>query len=332
MLSDQDLMDVQKVASVMSDTVTILTNKPGTGDAFETNLVNIARQIAGVSMNRVEMVDEPGPSPFPEKPSLTLAVGNRRNIHYLAAPEGSELGPFLDALGWLGRGKEISGSESLTSLQDLSKPVDILVLIAAACPHCPQVVRAALALAIVQPLITVSIVDAVSFSDISERYKVKSTPTTIINDGMTIVGQIGVEQLASRLISAMGDESLTSVLDSMIKSGRAEDAAVLFCREKQPQAIVPIYLSKEFSTRMGALVTMEEALQINPRILDDIVEDLTPLLFQEEVGLRGDTAELLGKIGNPGAIPALRKAVKDPDPDVAEAAQEALEILESSLM
>lgn len=332
MLSDQDLMDVQKVAAAMAGTVTILTNTADVGDSFEANLINIARQISGVSMNRVEIVDDAGSPLFPDKPSLTLAAGETRNIHYLAAPEGRELGPFLDAVAWLGKGKEIPGSEAQNSLRDLSKPAHILVLIAATCPHCPQVVRAALTLAVIQPLITLSVVDAVHFSDLAERYKVKSTPTTIINDGMTIVGQIGLEQLAARLMSAIGNSSLTPILDSMIRSGRAEDAAELICRESRPQAIVPIYLSKEFSTRMGALVTMEEALQINPRILDDIVEDLTPLLFQEEVGLRGDTAELLGKIGNPSSIPALRKVVEDPDPDVREAAQEALEILESRLM
>jgi len=332
LLSDKDLAAVQKVTAVMAENVTIFANQPGTGDPFEANLINVARQISGVSMNRVELVDEAGVRMYAEKPSLTLAAGKARNIHYLAAPEGSELGPFLEAVSWLGKGKEIPASEAPASLQDLSKPVDILVLIAPTCPHCPQVVRAALSMAIIQPLITVWVADAVQYPDLAERYKVKSTPTTIINDGMTIVGQIGVEQLADRLIRAMEDSSLTTILDSMIKSGRAEDAAELICKENQPKAIVPIYLSKEFTVRMGALVAMEEALQINPRILDDLVDDLAPLLFQEEVGLRGDTADLLGKIGNPAALPALRRAAEDPDPDVREAVLEALEILESSLM
>ena len=330
MLSDQDLMDVQKVADTMAENVTILANKTGVGDAFEANLVNIARQMSGVSMNRINLGEESDLHAFPGKPSLTIARADIRNIHYLAAPEGRELAPFLDAVAWLGQA--LPGPDTPPSLMNLAKPVNMLVLIAAACPHCPQVVRAALALAINQPLITVSIVDAVYFSELAEQYRVKSTPTTIINDSMTIVGQIGIEQLAARVIETIDKASLSSILDSMIKSGRAEDAAELLCRENQPSAILPIYMSKEFSARIGALVTMEEALQINPRILDDIVEDLTPLLFQEETGLRGDTAELLGKIGNPVSIAALRRAVEDPDPDVREAVQEALEVLESRLM
>ena len=114
----------------------------------------------------------------------------------------------------------------------------------------------------------------------------------------------------------------------MIQAGRAEDAGDLLCREGKPEAIVPIYVSPEFSLRMGALVAMEEALEKDPRSLDPIVDELTELLSHQDAPLRGDTAELLGKIGNRQALPALRKAADDPDPDVRDAVEEALEALE----
>ncbi len=80
---------------------------------------------------------------------------------------------------------------------------------------------------------------------------------------------------------------------------------------------------------MGALVAIEEALGVNPRIMDPIVSDLIALLSQDGIALRGDTAELLGKIGNPAAEPALRNATEDADPDVREAAEEALTLVTS---
>jgi len=299
----------------------------GVENPFEANLVNIARQICGVSMNRIK-IEEGVESLLPGKPSLTPACGDMRNIHYFAAPEGTEFPPFMDLLLWMGSDNAPLQSDVVDQLDKLTMPCHVMILVAAACPHCPQVVRAALLLAARRPLITVSIVDAVQFEDLAQRYKVKSTPTTIINDGLTLIGRLTEEELAGHLLSAAEDNSLTPILESMIKSGRAEDAAELMCAREQPSAMLPIYLSKEFSVRMGALVALEEALERNPRILDPIVEELTPLLFQEEVGLRGDTAELLGKIGNPAAIPALRKTAEDPDPDVREAAEEALQILE----
>jgi len=327
-LTDQDLVAVQAAAERLTNSVTILVGSVDPRNSFDANLVNIARQISGVSMNRI-LIEEAADSVFPGKPSLTLTDGQTANIHYLAAPEGRELPPFLEALSWLGGAEAPLNPETAQALNTLVTPVHILVLMAEACPHCPDTIRAALGLAICRPLFRVSVLDALQFPDMAEKYRVNSTPTVIINDGLTLVGRIGREELAGKLMNAVGSaESLTLVLDSMIKSGRAEDAAELMCRKGQPEPILPIYLSKEFSVRMGALVTMEEALERDPRILDAIVADLIELLFQEEVALRGDTAELLGKIGNPTAISALKTvAAGDRDSDVREAAEEALELL-----
>jgi hypothetical protein len=311
----------------MSATVTIFVNAPGSDTPFEKDLVNIARQVSGVSMDRIrfELGTE---SVFPGRPSLTLSDGETRNIHYLAAPQGRELAPFLDALSWLGKGKESPVSPGSRSLDTLTFPVHVLVAIAPSCPYCPDVVRSAISLAVGRPLVTVSIVDALEFQELAEPHRVNATPTIVINDGLTLVGKVNAEELAGRLLEVGRAESLTSLLDSMIKLGRVEDAAELLCRENQPGAVIPLYLSKELSTRMGALVVMEEAIARSPRVFDPILGQLTDLLFQDEVALRGDTAELLGKIGNPSAIPALRKAAADEDPEVREAALEALALLE----
>ncbi|MGB6068758.1 MAG: thioredoxin family protein [Desulfomonilaceae bacterium] len=328
MLSDQDLMKVQAISSQISVPIIIRVSRGGgEQDRFEVNLTNIARQISGVSMNRIG-IEEETESILPGKPSLSPTSEGVRNIHYFAAPEGTEFAPFLDLLRWMGSDKTPTQSRATESLEKLATPCHLLVLMAAACPHCPQVVQAALSLAVVSPLVTVSIVDAVQFEDLARHYKVRSTPTTIIDDGLTLIGRLTAEELTDQVLRSVESTSLPSILESMIRAGRAEDAAEFLCSRDQPEAILPVYLSKEFSVRMGALVTLEEALRKNPRVLDPIVQELTALLFQEEVALRGDTAELLGKIGHPSAIPSLRKAAEDSDPDVREAVEEALQLLE----
>src|SRR5271157_3866880 len=100
--SDQELMQVQAAAEAMAGPVTITVYRTGMDDAFETKLVNIAAQINGVSMNRIKLEESAEPI-LPGKPSLTLAGGLPGNIHYVAAPEGHEFKPFLNALIWLGR-------------------------------------------------------------------------------------------------------------------------------------------------------------------------------------------------------------------------------------
>ena len=326
MLSEKELMQVQIASEKLARPVTIHVSANQALDNFGANLVNVGRQISGVTMNRILIQDDED-APFPGKPSLTLSADDQKNIHYLAVPEGHEFGPFLDAVMWLGQGKEVPEGRLYEPLRNVTDPIDVLVLVASVCPHCPLAVRAVLGLAIYQPSIRVTIADALQFPDIVERFKVKSTPTTIVNGGLTIVGQINVLQLVESIVTQGQSTTLTEVLRSMIESGRAEDAGALLCKKDKPEAILPLYKAPEFSLRMGALLAMEEALEEDPRSLDAIVPDLCNLLVHEEVGLRGDTAELLGKIGNPSAIPALSQAILDTDSDVREAATEALERL-----
>jgi len=141
---------------------------------------------------------------------------------------------------------------------------------------------------------------------------------------MTIVGGIKIDDLAEYLIGANDGASMSVILKSMIQSGRAEDAADLMCEKERADALLSIYTSNEFSQRMGALLVMEEALDRNPRVLDPILDQLIDLLQSDDVGLRGDTASILGRIGSSAAVPALKKAAEDPDPDVRDAVIEAL--------
>ena len=327
MLSDTELQSVQLVATSLTRPVTIFVAETASDTQFETNLINIARQISGVSLNRIK-IEETDESILPGKPSLTLSDETRRDIHYLAAPEGAEFGPFMDAVLWLGRGADPPGTEPFHSLRHLKDQTSILVLMAALCPHCPQIVRNAVAASINCSLVSVTVVDAVEFSDLASRYKVKSTPTLIIDDGLTLVGTISLEDMVSHIIKASEPAWLTAVLESMINAGRAEDAARLICRRKSPGAIMPLYRSQVFATRMGALVAMEEALEAQHTIFDPVLDELTALLSLDDVSLRGDTAELLGKIGNHSAIPALVRIADDPNPDVREAVMEALALLQ----
>lgn len=330
MLSDSELIRVQDISSKLTKPVRLVLFGTGNQSPIERQIFDIARQVSGVSMNRIILEESPEPVII-GKPSITLTNGEERRIHYLAFAQGAEFTPFLEAIAWLGGGSQAKNQSLAGLLDELTYPIDLKVLIANSCPHCPHTVRAALSLAMQSNFVSVTVIDALEFSDLAEKFKCKSTPTTIINDGLTIVGNIGAEELAKKVMESANETSLTAVVDSMVKCGRAEDAAKLVCRKHQPSALIEVYRQKEFSTRIGALVAMEHALEINPEIFDEVIADLCDLLFSDDVGLKGDTAELLGKIGNTQAIPSLKRALDDQDEDVQEAVQEALQILEAKL-
>ncbi len=327
MLNDTDLMKVQDIAARLAEPVTLHVSGAREGEPFDENLANTARQIAGVSANRI-LLEEVDPPIFLGKPSVTISSSKGGNIHYLMAPEGLELDPFLDGIAWMGGAEEAPRSDEIDRLSSLSSPVSVLALAATVCPHCPMVIRTVLSAAVGRPLIKVSVVDAVQFSDMAEQYKVRATPTVIINGAATLVGQVTAGELTDHILGASIPESLTETLDSMIKAGRASDAAALVCDRKRPDALLPIYLSQEFSVRMGALVALEEALEIDARCLDPIVDRLIELLSSDDTALRGDTAVLLGKVGDKRAAPAIKQLLEDENEDVRDAAEEALDELE----
>lgn len=321
MLNDDELVKVQQLASSLRGDVTLVIHGAVPHDPFEIELLNTARQISGVTSGRIGIDEDPDP-PFPDKPSITVTTNGRRNIRYLAVPKGREFQPFLDILAWMGNAEQ---PPALPTEPPRDVIADVRILMAEMCPHCPPVVRIGLSIAAIRPGIGLSVIDALRFGDLADRYKVKSTPTVVINEGATLVGQVTADQIVRHLTPMDTLESFVAVIESMIGAGRAEDAAALICREQRPEAILPIYRKPEFAWRIGALTTMEEALERDPDVFNPIVADFCEMLAGDEPALRGDTAELLGKIGAPSAVEPLKRALEhETDPDVREAMEEAL--------
>jgi hypothetical protein len=330
LLNDNDLMNVQETASKLVSPVYLKFNYGSADTEYAALMAGLAAQITGVSANKIEYSEWNSPL-APNKPSICISNDTGKEIFYLAAPEGMELAPFLKAVSWLGGASELPKSPSIAALAAISDQMHVNVMIASVCPHCPATVTAAVAVALSGNSITLAVIDALEFQEFAEKYRVKSTPMLVVNDGFTAIGNLSPQDLASRIVEISREDSLTLILSSMVKNGRAEDAGDLL-RRGNPEAILPIYTSNEFSARIGALVAMEEALESDPRCLDPLVDELCKLLFQDETPLRGDTAELLGKIGHPSAIPFLERAASDEDEDVRGAVEEALERLRPTLI
>jgi len=320
---------VQSAASALRSPVTLSLTSSGVESQFETNLRNIALQINGVSLNAIRF-EEVTDSAESFLPFLSLVQGGVERIRYFAAPQGPELEAFIEAITWMG-GKEYALDKEREVAQALdNNTFEMLIFVAPTCPHCPGMVRKCVSLTMEMAALKLNVVDALQFNEWAGLYKVQATPTIVIDGGLTVVGNLSLDELRSNVLRRNEPEFMPRVLESMINTGRAEDAAALLCERKSPDALLPLYASPVFTQRMGALVVMEEALARNQRILDPIVEQLISLTSHEDDGIRGDTAELLGNIGDGRAIPALQRLQKDRNEDVREAAAEALEKLEES--
>jgi hypothetical protein len=252
-------------------------------------------------------------------PALAVLVGPRVAVRYHAVPEGPEEGPFAELLVTLARRSEALPVEAT----DLT-PTELEVFIASGCPNCPTAVRAALALAAANPVLSVAVIDVAEFPERAGDIGVRSVPMIVASGGLTVVGAISAGELAARLAESRGPEGDKVVLESYLEAGRFAAAGELLASGRGHEPFLERWRGGGLERRMGLLLAADEALQQNSLALDPLVPELLGVLGSGDVARRGDTADLLGRIGHPAARPALEAMRTDADEDIAEAAADAL--------
>lgn len=301
-----------------------LVLRPGDEDA---SLASLLEEFAGQvesGARGVVSVAHGDAGTLPGGPALTVARGERGNIHYLALPEGLEAAPFVDLLLDLARDPAAPTEAWARSLAGLATPAELLVFVSAACPHCAQAVRAAHQVALAAEQVTVVIVDAQRFEQLASEFQVRSVPTTLVDRELVLQGAVSPAELTERILSRGSADHGMRTLISLVEAGRFPDVARRILGANGAEELAHAWRRSALSLRMGLMLAAEEVLEEDGTALDGVVEDLLPALDAEDAGLRGDTADLLGRIGHPGALGALASHAADPHPDVAEAVVDAI--------
>ncbi|MGW8268368.1 MAG: thioredoxin family protein [Longimicrobiales bacterium] len=214
-------------------------------------------------------------------------------------------------------------------LEKLEGETDILLFIAPGCTACPHQIRAVATLTLASPKIAVEIVDATQEPEFAAQYGVRSVPTTVVNDELIMVGVIPAPELALRVLAQQGPDSDKVVFASLVESGRFSDAAAHIWDGHGVEAFGELWSRSSMEQRMNLFLVAEEALAADEECMDGLLPLLIAGLegegpLTQDPSRKGDTADLLGRIGHPDARPALERLAKDSNPEVAEAAEEAL--------
>jgi hypothetical protein len=325
MLSEKDLARItEALAGRVPPLVLRFQPDPGPSE-LGAALKGIAEAVAAAAAEGA-LLREDESAELPAHPALTFTAPGRGGIHYLALPEGRETLPFVDAL--VAEGPASMDADLVERLRALEKPVELHVFMASECPHCPNAVRAATALALASERISTFIIDAQRFAELAARFKVATVPRTIIDGGLCLIGVKPVRELAEIVLSAGTPDYRQRHLLSLLETRRMEEAIDLVCAPGGDEAFLALWQKSTTTSRMALLLAEEKALERSPRSLDGIVPDLADLLGSDDATLRGDTVDLLGKIGHPDAAPAIKALLSDPNPDVAEIAAEVLQELQ----
>jgi HEAT repeat protein len=152
-------------------------------------------------------------------------------------------------------------------------------------------------------------------------------PATILDQRLVLIGNTTAGRL-QELVKLRGTpEYEREVVQSLIDTGRIAEAAGCLGQDAGREVILAFIQDPEFSRRLSGLVVVEKALEDNPGMVRALVPSLAEMLSHEDARIRGDIADLLGRTGDPQVIARLEPLVTDPNPDVAEAAADAIEEL-----
>ncbi len=121
-------------------------------------------------------------------------------IRYLAAPQGGEIQPFVQAI-FIFAGTPNYYEATIKQNLDRIQPSTLKVMVTMSCPYCPQVASIANSFALASGgKIRSIIIDITANPDIGQYYDAAGVPYTIINDKKTLVGMVGPNDILRELI------------------------------------------------------------------------------------------------------------------------------------
>ncbi len=128
-------------------------------------------------------------------PSIVMLNDKKEylGMKFNGIPAGHEINSFIPAILEASGSGEALPEEYLNPIKNLKKPVNIKVFVTLSCPHCAGAVQKAHKLALESPMIDAEMVEAQTFSELSDKFNVSSVPKIVINDQYEFVGNQPLE-------------------------------------------------------------------------------------------------------------------------------------------
>jgi glutaredoxin-like protein len=121
---------------------------------------------------------------------VVMQGGHDTRMRFLGAPAGYEFVSLIEAIIAAGTNESGLSEESLSLIAGVTEPMDIKVFVTPTCSHCPRAVALAHKIAMANPLITATCVEATEFLDLSRQYRVTGVPKTVVNGTIEILGAL----------------------------------------------------------------------------------------------------------------------------------------------
>lgn len=245
------------------------------GREQSTTMVNLLDEVAALSDRITVRRDD---NAHQRTPAFSITrPGTDISITFAALPLGHEFTSFVLALLQVG-GNPVKLDERVAeAVRKLDRPLHFLTYISLSCQNCPTVVQALDAMAVLNPLVSVDVVDGSLFRDEVEARKVLATPTIYLNGELFGQGRMEAAQIlskidegaASSLAAGLSERDPYQVL--VVGQGPAGVAAAVYLARK---GIRTGLVGERFGGQVNDTVAIENLISVpyteGPKLASDL--------------------------------------------------------------
>ena len=208
---------------------------------------------------------------------------------------------------------------------------ELTVFMSPFCPNCIEIAKLAVEFASVNPKISVRIIDAIQFKELSEEYNVVSVPTIVVNGKVKLAGKIDEEEIINALKRDKYYEYKLGYYAYMLKEGYANELRKDIKTEFDVKVVGELLTHPMMKVRIGAMLLLEKIFRDDPKLVDGAKPKIRELLKYGDFRVKEDAALILGKIGDESDIVLLEELLGVENEDVRDSAIEAIEEIRDRL-
>ncbi len=226
----------------------------------------------------------------------------------------------------------VLSDEMKSVLTGINTPATLKIYTSPHCPFCPKVAAKCRAIAKINPVINVHVIDGSVFPDKALKDNVRSVPTLILDDGFRWTGEVKIEELITMIAKRDPVYISAETFMSIISDGGAEEVSdMMIARNEIFPAFIELLTDIKWTVRLGAMASYEYLAQKDKELCHTLNIMLCEKFKKFDEPIQGDLVYLMGESGDKSVIPFIESVIcSNGSDEVKEAAQDALSNLNIS--
>lgn len=196
MLDASALQQIKGYLDRLSDPITLTIAPDGSSESGQ--IQSLLKDVASVS-GKITLATE-DVSAQVRRPSFTVSrTGEKMGVRFAALPMGHEFSSFILAMLQASGYPSKEDPDLLERVRSLKGKYDFEIYMSLSCHNCPDVVQALNLMAILNPNVSVTVIDGALFQDEVKARHIMAVPTVYLNGAPFISGRHELGEIVAKL-------------------------------------------------------------------------------------------------------------------------------------